>query len=90
MKRKRLHKQVAWAGVEGERSTFVRREVEINPRRMLKFKTSLHAVAFSPNNNERGHKADHFEIPAQLFSVPNLTVLGLKGFTAAGLGVDFG
>lgn len=67
----------------------MRSKPKIEPRLVLKFQSALSTVAFSAHHDEWGYEADHFKVLAQFFGVPDLPVLGFKGFTAAGLGIDF-
>jgi len=71
------------------RSAFVQLEVEVEPGLMLKFQGAFSPITAPAHHDERGKKADHFEIPAQFLRVPDLPMLGFERFTAAGLGIDF-
>jgi hypothetical protein len=55
---------------------------------VLELQASLHAVDFTADHHEGRKKPDHFKVLAQFLGVPNLSVLGFQGFSAAGLGVD--
>ena len=46
-------------------------------------------IAEAANDDEGSHEANGFEFVPKLVGVPDLSVLGFEGFTAAGLGVDF-
>jgi hypothetical protein len=56
---------------------------------VLKFQTSLDAVAFPANHDEWGEEADYFKVLTQFLGVPNLAVLGFECFTTSRLGIDF-
>jgi hypothetical protein len=56
---------------------------------MLKFKASLHAVAFPANHDEWGEESDDFKVLAQFLGVPSLPVLGFECLTTSRLGIDF-
>src|SRR5205085_1144116 len=46
------------------------------------------AIRHPSHNDQRGHEADHLEVPAQFVRVPDLAVLGFHGLAAARLDVD--
>jgi hypothetical protein len=75
--------------VETDQSPLIRFEIEVNPRTMLKFKSSLDAVAFPVNHDKGCHESDYFKVLAQFIGVPDLAVLGFDSFTTSGLGIDF-
>src|SRR5579884_788224 len=69
--------------------SFVRLPTEVEPRLVLEFEASFLAVRAATNDNQRGGEADHLEIPAKFVGVPDLAVLGFKGFSASRLGIQF-
>ena len=70
-------------------SFLVRLEIEIQPRGMLKFQRSLHAIGLAPDDHERGHEPDHVERVGKFVGGPDLAILGLQRRPAARLRIDF-
>ena len=67
-----------------------RREVKIEPRRVLEEQTSFHAIGSTPYYNQRCRETNRLKALLHFDGVPDLAVLCFQVFTTAGLSVDFG
>jgi hypothetical protein len=74
--------------MQGDRTSIVRLEVEVEPRVVLEFQRSLLAIRPPAHHDEGSHESKGFEVLGQFGRVPDLSVSSFKCGSGVRLDVD--